>query len=190
MTTLTSWAADAPGSPILQTSDPAVIAAELAAVGIVFEQWPVRDVPAGATADEILDTYSEEVSRLTDQHGFTVVDVAQLHPSEDPEWEATAAGARGKFLAEHTHAEDEVRFFVHGAGIFYLHIGDHVHAVQCTAGDLISVPADTRHWFDMGTRPDFTAIRFFLNPDGWVGHFTGDEIGTRFPDYETLAAAR
>lgn len=190
MTTLTSWVDSDPDTPTLQTSDPTEIAAALAAVGVDFEQWPLRELAVGATSDDVLAAYADEVARLNEQHGFTVVDVAQLHPSDDPEWAATAAGARGKFLAEHTHAEDEVRFFVHGSGIFYLHLDDQVHAVQCMAGDLISVPADTKHWFDMGTRPDFTAIRFFLNPDGWVGHFTGDEIGARFPDYATLDTAR
>jgi cupin superfamily acireductone dioxygenase involved in methionine salvage len=28
-----------------------------------------------------------------------------------------------------------------------------VYAVLCKAGDLLSVPANTTHWFDMGTRP-------------------------------------
>ncbi|MGA1701788.1 MAG: cupin, partial [Candidatus Nanopelagicales bacterium] len=45
------------------------------------------------------------------------------------------------------------------------------------------------HWFDMGTRPDFTAIRFFHDDDGWVGTFTGSDISTHFPTYDELAAA-
>lgn len=186
MTTLTRWTDSDPDTPTLQTSDPAEIAEALAAVGIDFEQLPVRSITDGASGDDVLAAYADVVERLNTAHGFNVVDVAQLHPSDDPDWAATAAGARGKFLAEHTHAEDEVRLFVHGSGIFYLHLGDEVNAVQCTAGDLISVPADTKHWFDMGARPDFTALRFFVNPDGWVGDFTGDEIGSRFPNYEAL----
>lgn len=188
MSTLTSWHDSDPDTPTLQTSDPREIATALAALGIDFAQWPLRELPVGADSDAVLAAYADEIDRLIADNGFNTIDVAQLHPSDDPAWEATAAGARGKFLAEHTHAEDEVRFFVSGSGIFYLHLADHVHAVHCVAGDLISVPADTKHWFDMGTRPDFTAIRFFLNPDGWVGHFTGDDIGTRFPDYESLAS--
>jgi 1,2-dihydroxy-3-keto-5-methylthiopentene dioxygenase len=56
-----------------------------------------------------------------------------------------------------------------------------VYAVLCEKNDLISVPANTPHWFDMGPNPDFCAIRLFNNPDGWVAHFTGDEIAARFP---------
>jgi 1,2-dihydroxy-3-keto-5-methylthiopentene dioxygenase len=27
------------------------------------------------------------------------------------------------------------------------------------------------------------AIRFFTEPDGWVGHFTGTDIAQKFPRY-------
>jgi len=33
----------------------------------------------------------------------------------------------------------------------------------------------------MGPAPQFTAIRFFDNPKGWVAQFTGDPIAERFP---------
>jgi 1,2-dihydroxy-3-keto-5-methylthiopentene dioxygenase len=69
---------------------------------------------------------------------------------------------RGKFLDEHTHAEDEVRFFAEGSGMFYLHIGGKVYMVLCEAGDFISVPAGTTHWFDMGPSPDLEAENLFI----------------------------
>jgi 1,2-dihydroxy-3-keto-5-methylthiopentene dioxygenase len=58
----------------------------------------------------------------------------------------------------------------------------------CTRGDLISVPAGMKHWFDMGPRPNFTAIRLFVNPDGWVARFTGSDIAERFPRHEPVTA--
>lgn len=88
---------------------------------------------------------------------------------------------REKFLNEHTHGEDEVRFFVEGAGLFCLHIGDEVFQVLCEKNDLISVPAHTPHWFDMGSEPNFTAIRIFDNPEGWIAQFTGDDIASAYP---------
>src|SRR3546814_8454772 len=57
---------------------------------------------------------------------------------------------RAKFLDEHFHKEDEVRFFVAGSGLFTLHVGDKVYEILCEAGDLVSVPDGTTHWFDMG----------------------------------------
>ena len=201
MTTLRRWPVTPATASLdtadVTTSDPSEIAGELAAFGIRFEQWPVRPLPEGSGQDDVLAAYRAEVDALIAERGYQVVDVAQLHPPADrgdDTWRQTATGARSKFLNEHTHAEDEVRFFVDGAGIFYLHLdgdGDEaVVAVRCERGDLISVPALTKHWFDMGTDPDFTAIRLFLDPDGWVGTFTGDDIATRFPDFDTLSGSR
>ena len=63
-----------------------------------------------------------------------------------------------------------------------------VYEVLCEAGDLIAVPDGTTHWFDMGPEPSFVAIRFFTEPDGWVGHFTGSDIAQRFPRLEAGSA--
>jgi 1,2-dihydroxy-3-keto-5-methylthiopentene dioxygenase len=94
------------------------------------------------------------------------------------------ATLRSRFLAEHHHGEDEVRFFVEGEGLFTLRDNDQVHSVLCQTGDLIAVPAGRRHWFDMGPSPYFTAIRLFVDPAGWVANFTGDRIADRFPRHE------
>ena len=104
------------------------------------------------------------------------MDVVSLH-AEHPQ----KAEVRKKFLDEHTHSEDEVRFFVAGSGLFSLHLGDEVYEVLCQQGDLIGVPDGTRHWFDMGPNPFFVAIRLFTNPAGWVANFTGTDIAARFP---------
>src|SRR5690625_7862069 len=82
---------------------------------------------------------------------------------------------RQSFLREHTHSEDELRFFAAGQGLFALRIGDRVLEVLCTRGDLIAVPAGTPHWFDMGPSPDFVALRFFNDSRGWIAHYTGSD---------------
>ena len=53
---------------------------------------------------------------------------------------------------------------------------------------ICGVPDSTLHWFDMGPEPRFLAIRFFTEPDGWVGHFTGSGMSQKFPRYEPGAA--
>jgi 1,2-dihydroxy-3-keto-5-methylthiopentene dioxygenase len=189
MTLLTIWADDQPAVPSLQTPDREVIAAELAAVGVTYRSYtPVAGVSGSATSDEVIAAHQELVDGLIAEHGYTLVDVAQIHPVDSDEWRATAAGARAKFLNEHTHDEEEIRYFSHGSGVFYLHMDDRVLAMLCTAGDLISVPELTTHWFDMGTTPDFTAIRFFRTDDGWVGAFTGSTISSTFADADQLMA--
>lgn len=156
------------------------IANELARVGVLFERWVAnRPLSQEAGQDEVLDAYRMEVDRLIDQYEFQSSDVVSItpdHPQKDQ--------FRAKFLNEHTHDEFEVRFFVEGRGLFYLHVDERVHIVLCEQGDLISVPAGVKHWFDMGTAPDFKCIRLFTNPEGWVANFTGDDIASRFPNFE------
>jgi 1,2-dihydroxy-3-keto-5-methylthiopentene dioxygenase len=169
--------------PLLATSDPVTIAEELAIRGVRFERWPSRPIAADAGQDAVLAAFAPEVERLKGEHGYRSVDVIRMVP-DHPEKHAL----RAKFLSEHRHAEDEVRFFVEGEGLFTLHLNDRIYAVLCTEGDLISVPAGTPHWFDMGPSPRFTAIRLFTNPDGWIAQFTGDAIADRFPRHEPVAA--
>jgi 1,2-dihydroxy-3-keto-5-methylthiopentene dioxygenase len=181
---------DDPARIRLRTQDPAEISQALAPLGVKFERWTVRDLPAGATNDDVLQAYRDEVDRLSEAGGFRLVDVVRLVPDDnDPQWPATARAAREKFLDEHTHSEDEVRFFVAGSGCFYLHVDGNVYAMVCEAGDLLSVPENTRHWFDMGERPEFTAIRFFQEDDGWIGDFVPDSIARRFPTLDQLRSA-
>lgn len=180
MSRLRVFAEDRPGTPLLVLEDAAAIARALDLVGVRFEQWrAAAPVAPGAGAEAILAAYRDDVARIMRDGGYQSADVISLAP-DHPD----AAALRGKFLAEHTHVEDEVRFFVAGTGLFTLHIGGQVYEVRCERGDLIGVPDGTRHWFDMGPRPDFVAIRFFGGKDGWVAHFTGSDIAGRFPRFE------
>jgi 1,2-dihydroxy-3-keto-5-methylthiopentene dioxygenase len=88
---------------------------------------------------------------------------------------------RQTFLREHQHAEDEVRFFVEGRGLFSLHINGEVLQLICEANDWIAIPAETRHWFDMGANPNYCVIRFFKKSGGWAASFTDDPIASHYP---------
>ncbi len=163
-------------------SDHGAIAAVLDGLGVRFERWQAsQPLSAEAEQDEVLAAYKSDVERLTDEYGFQSVDVVSLRP-DNPQ----KAEFRAKFLAEHTHSDFEVRFFVEGSGLFYLHVNGKVYLVECEQGDLISVPAGVTHWFDMGENPDFKCIRLFVIPDGWVGEFTGSEIASSLPSYDAF----
>jgi len=156
------------------------ISSALHGVGVRFERWEAsQPLSDGASQDEVIGVYQKSVDALMTEYGFQSVDVVALGP-DHPDREAL----RQKFLSEHTHSEFEVRFFVDGSGLFYIHQGDRVFGVMCEQGDLISVPANTKHWFDMGEAPSFKCIRLFTNPEGWVAQYTGDEIAKSFPTYE------
>ena len=164
-------------NPLLATVDVDVIRTELATAGIRLERWNAdRDLADDAENETIIAAYQAEIDRLVAERGFQTYDVVSMNP-DHPEKETL----RKKFLSEHTHSEDEVRFFVRGQGLFIIHANEKVYSMLCEKDDLISVPANTRHWFDMGPNPTFTAIRLFNDPDGWVGNFTGDDIASRFP---------
>jgi 1,2-dihydroxy-3-keto-5-methylthiopentene dioxygenase len=169
-----------PAPALLETTDAAEIARVLAEVGVRFERWTAEaELPGNADQAAILAAYKSSIAGVQRDGGYETVDVIRLAKGTP-----NTAPMRAKFLDEHTHSEDEVRFFVEGSGAFYLHLGGKVYQTVCVRGDLLSVPAGTPHWFDMGPDPEFTAIRFFNNVEGWVAQFTGSPIGAEFPKYE------
>jgi 1,2-dihydroxy-3-keto-5-methylthiopentene dioxygenase len=183
MTRLIIYSADDSSDLHLDSHELSTIQRELAAVGAGIERWSASEpLKPGATPDDILSAYDHEIDRLKRERGYVTADVVSIKPG-NPNWPAL----RKKFLAEHTHDEDEVRYFVEGSGAFYLHIGDRVLEIVGEAGDLLYVPQGTSHWFDGGEVGDFTCIRLFNSQEGWVAHYTGDAIAEGFPKYEKAA---
>lgn len=190
MSLLITWPDSDRTAVLRQTADPAEISVVLRGIGCRFERRTVRpDIAADADPDAVLAAYRYMVDQLVSEQGFVTVDVAAVHPVDDPGWAVTARAVRAKFADEHTHGDDdEVRFMTRGSGVFFLHVEDKVHAVHAVAGDLLGVPRGTTHWFDTGLVPDFTAIRFFHAEQGWVGIPTGSDIARRFPDGDAVQA--
>jgi 1,2-dihydroxy-3-keto-5-methylthiopentene dioxygenase len=169
------------GSPDQQEvfSDFEGIRKKLAEAKIGYERWEAeKPLAATATAEEVSEAYKSSIEKIM-KTGYKTFDVVSLNPQSP-----NTAEARKKFIDEHTHGEDEVRFFVDGSGLFYIHSGGKVYMMLCTKGDYINLPAGTTHWFDMGPQPFFKAIRVFNNPEGWVATFTGSTISQQFPKYE------
>jgi 1,2-dihydroxy-3-keto-5-methylthiopentene dioxygenase len=174
-----------PTVPLATFTHDADVLRELAAAGVRFEKWQAsKPVQPGASQDEVIAAYRADIERLQREEGYRSVDVVSLAPDHPDR-----VALRAKFLNEHTHSEDEVRFFVAGRGQFSLHLGDRIFEILCVQGDLIGVPGGTRHWFDMSETPYFVAIRLFTNKDGWVGNFTGSDIAEKFPRLAAQAAA-
>ncbi|MBU2571560.1 MAG: cupin [Gammaproteobacteria bacterium] len=165
------------GNTYLDFSD---IQAQLEPLNIRFERWSAGfELTDDADQDVILQAYRQPIDRLQEEYGFQSVDVIGISPNH-PEKEAL----RQKFLSEHIHDDFEVRFFIEGRGLFSLHVDDKVYCILCEQGDLISVPAGAKHWFDMGQNPNFRCIRLFTTPDGWVANFTGSNISEQFPSFD------
>jgi 1,2-dihydroxy-3-keto-5-methylthiopentene dioxygenase len=153
--------------------------------GVFFDQWDATvNFEATATPEEILAAYAGDLNPFMEAGGYKTADVITInHLTENYE------AIRAKFLAEHTHSEDEIRYFVDGQGLFWFHLengqqGEEVFNLLCEKGDLISVPAGTKHWFDAGaTNPFVKAIRIFIDMSGWVPVYTDSKIEERYNQF-------
>lgn len=149
---------------------------------LYFDQWHC-DVTFddNATQDEILEAYAKDLGPFMERGGYQTADVINMRPGMEG-YDAI----RAKFLSEHIHTEDEIRFFVDGQGIFWFNMEtEPVFNLLCERGDLISVPAGTKHWFDAGaSRPFVKAIRIFIDMSGWVPHYTESKVEQSYSHFK------
>jgi 1,2-dihydroxy-3-keto-5-methylthiopentene dioxygenase len=148
---------------------------------VIHEQWEAKQVlHDDSTQDQILSAYAHCLNPYMQKHGYKTADVINVNKNTP-----NLLAIRQKFLAEHTHSEDEVRFFVDGEGIFWFNFDREIAALTCRAGDLISVPAGYKHWFDLGPKAFVKAIRIFIDPAGWVANYTNSGIDQKYnPKYD------
>lgn len=162
--------------PLFYSDQLEEIQTALQSCGLYFEHWTAEYMCDDTTTiEQIEKAYQRELALLQKSQSFAFYDIVRIQPSTP-----SIDMLRQKFLNEHTHDEPEIRFFVEGSGLFYLHIEDKVLAVLCEKGDLISIPKDTPHWFDMGHKPQFTAIRLFTKKEGWIAYPTHSNIADFF----------
>lgn len=153
----------------------------LARHNIMFEPWGVERLggkTTGRTNEEILKAYEPEVQRLQHAGGYVTADIINVVPTT-PNLDALLA----KFTKEHRHADDEVRFTVHGRGVFSIH-DEHeqlIFQIEVGPGDLINVPAYTAHWFDLCQERTIQCIRLFKDPSGWTPIYTGNAVADQYP---------
>jgi 1,2-dihydroxy-3-keto-5-methylthiopentene dioxygenase len=159
-------------------TDAAEICRFLEPFGIWYERWdtgPARVEP-DASAEEILKAYSPEIEALKKKGGYVTADLINVNP-ETPGLEDMLA----KFRKEHTHSEDEVRFCVKGKGMFHINPETApVFSIEMEAGDLINVPAGTRHWFNLCQDKSIRVIRMFLDMTGWTPHYLEDRDDEKY----------
>ncbi len=142
--------------------------------GISYDCWAVAGrIDRDASQEEILEAYAPEVTALKERGGYVTADVIDVTP-DVPNLQAML----DKFNKEHRHAEDEVRFIVKGRGVFHIHPETEapLFAIEVEEGDLINVPAGTKHWFDLCADRTIRAVRLFREKAGWTPEYTGDDI--------------
>jgi 1,2-dihydroxy-3-keto-5-methylthiopentene dioxygenase len=150
-------------------TEPEAIRQHLAGIGIDYERWePSHPIPSDASPEDILTAYAAEIEELKRQGGYVTADVINVNP-DTPGLDEMLA----KFNREHWHDEDEVRFIIHGRGLFHIRPRQGpVTAIEVQAGDLIVVPRGTWHWFNLCADRQIRTIRLFQDPAGWTPHYT------------------
>ncbi|HJL19239.1 MAG TPA: cupin domain-containing protein [Sandaracinaceae bacterium LLY-WYZ-13_1] len=113
--------------------------------------------------------YQGPLDALKEANGYVEQDEVALSP-ETPNLEQVCA----KFLDEHLHDEDEVRFVLDGAGVFEIRSrDDRWMKVTVEKGDLIVVPKERYHRFYLTDDRRIRCVRLFQDPSGWVPHYRG-----------------
>lgn len=85
---------------------------------------------------------------------------------------------RARHLDEQSQSTASAWLFLGGFAQLSLHIDDHVYMLQGEKGDLLSLPAGTRYWFDLGEEPHALVVRLSASEDAPVR--TDDDIASRF----------
>ncbi len=162
------------------------IAAELAPLHIQLARWPVGNDPQlqqWLAQEQLTDTEKEQVltgldgyfQQLQQTANYQSRDLIVLHP-HIPNLDDLLA----KFDRIHTHANDEVRYILDGAGIFgFVRPDGSQVELTVEAEEYINVPAGTEHWFYLTPQRRIKAIRYFTATEGWVPQYTGTAIHSR-----------
>jgi len=171
--------------PYLVSSDIDAVAGYLAEDGVRFEQWQLRSQSEEEDRlcrdDEILNRYHVDIEALKNERDYKFVDVISLTKTD-----RFASARRNHFLSEHAHTEDEVRLFLSGTVLIYLHINARIHILQCERGDFLTIPKGVKHWLDMGPAPEYSCIRWFNSEEGLKNQLTGSCVAESAPRWETI----
>lgn len=141
---------------------------------VLYEHWDPNKLPEElwenfVLTDEqkaqILSTYDAEIRDLAARRGYQIWDIITLSDAT-PNLEDLLK----KFEDVHTHTEDEIRAITAGKGIFIIKgSGDTGYFnVELEAGDVISVPENTPHFFTLMDNRQIVAVRLFIEKDGWI----------------------
>jgi 1,2-dihydroxy-3-keto-5-methylthiopentene dioxygenase len=124
--------------------------------GILYEALPTEP-----------SAYQPSLDALKRDRGYVAQDEVALAP-DTPNLEAICA----KFVDEHRHDDDEVRFVLSGEGVFDIRsLDDRWMRVMVQPGDLLVVPKERYHRFFLTDRKAIRCVRLFRDTSGWVPHY-------------------
>lgn len=170
-------------APLSASDDFSEQGAALAEQGIHFSKREVLTMlpNLSPSKDQILKLYESLVTEIKRNYNYLYADLARI-----TEKDAHGVVMRSQYISEHTHSEDEARFFIEGKVLVYIHVNEQIHIVKCGPGDLIIIPKRVKHWMDIGPSPNFTAIRWYSTSQGLATEFTGSCVAESIPRWETI----
>ncbi|MFV3385922.1 acireductone dioxygenase [Pseudomonas sp. NY15364] len=150
------------------------IASTLAAVGIDYCQV---ELPAalrpGCEQAEFDAAYGLWLQAFMGKEGYVQQELFNLQRNHPQKLEL-----RARHLDEQSQSTASAWLFLGGFAQLSLHLDDHVYMLQGEKGDLLSLPAGTRYWFDLGEEPHALVVRLSASEDAPVR--TDDDIASRF----------
>lgn len=139
-----------------------ITAEELNQEGILYLQLPTDP-----------DIYQSHLNRVMEERGYVTQDEVNMSPSL-PNYEEMSR----KFIIEHYHPGDEVRFTLQGGGIWEIRSrDDRWMRVEVGPGDFIVVPDGRYHRFYLTDEKWIKCIRLFKDNNGWVQVYRRDVEG-------------
>lgn len=124
-----------------------------------------------AEKEEILSGLSYRFDQLQKEHGYKANDLVVLHDEVPGISEMLA-----KFDKLHYHTDEEVRYIIDGTGIFGFSIAGEDFEVKVEAGDFISIPQNTHHWFTLDEKRRIKAVRYFKDNSGWTPVYVNSSL--------------
>ncbi len=129
--------------------------------GLYAEFWLPENVN-GSIEDPLL-RYKNQVEAIKKKFSYASADCCSMNisiPNLDKMLEP--------FKKEHHHSDDEVRFTVEGEGIFGVNpLTEPPFEIYVSSGDLLVVPANTRHWFELTEKKSICCLRIFKENPRW-----------------------
>ena len=133
----------------------------LAQYGVYADFWK-PEITDENNIDPLLK-YKNQIGKLKEKFGYISADVCAMK-ADTPNLDKMLSA----FTKEHHHTDDEVRFTVAGEGIFGINPhNEPSFEIHVEAGDLLLVPAYTRHWFNLTSEKNICCIRVFKDNPKW-----------------------
>lgn len=150
------------------------IASTLAAVGIDYRQVELpAELRPGCEQAEFDAAYGLWLQALMSKEGHVQQELFNLQRNHPQKLEL-----RARHLDEQVQASASAWLFIGGFAQLSVRLDDYVYVLRGERGDLLNLPAGTRHWFDLGEEPHALVVRLSASAQAPVR--TDDDIASRF----------